>query len=148
MLLLMVTASNNRVTQRTNKTVSFSSLYWCSFNLQVTNIRASSQVFHVPSSRSGDAGIRAEDQHRFIVPERCQSPDPHDGLTLRPRQYIQSIKVIKIPTFLLWVPGHGPYGHTWLGHNNLQFITSWPVGQKNAPLINLTVLTRATVNSS
>ena len=26
--------------------------------------------------------------------------------------------------------------------------TSWPVGQKNAPLINLTVLTQATVNSS
>ena len=86
------------------------------------NIRVSSQVFHVPSSRSGDAGIRAEDQHRFIVPERCQSPAPHDGLTLRPRQYIQSKEVIKIPTFLLRVPGHGPYGHTWLGHNNPQFI--------------------------
>ena len=26
--------------------------------------------------------------------------------------------------------------------------TTWPVGQKNAPLINLTVLTQATVNSS
>ena len=82
-------------------------------------------MFHVPSSRSGDAGIRAEDQHRFIVLERCQSPAPHDSLTLRPRQYIQSQKVIKIPTFLLWVPGHGPYGHTWLGHNNLQFIKTF-----------------------
>ena len=118
----MVTASNNRVTQRTNKTVSFSSLYWCSFNLQVTNIRASSQVFHVPPSRSGDAGARTGDQHRFIVPERCQSPARHDGLTLRPGQYIQSKKVIKIPTLLFGVPGHGPYGHTRLGHNNLQII--------------------------
>ena len=61
------------------------------------NIRASSQVFHVPPSRSGDAGIRAEDQHRFIVPEQCQPPAPHDGLTLRPRQYIQRKKVIKNP---------------------------------------------------
>ena len=79
-------------------------------------------MFHVPLSRSGDAGARAEDQHRFIVPERCQSPAPHDGLTLRPRQHIQSKKVVKIPTSLLGVPGHGPYGHTWLCHNSLQII--------------------------
>ena len=56
-------------------------------------------MFHVPLSCSGDAGARTEDQHRFIVPERCQSPAPHDGLTLRPRQHIQSKKVVKIPTF-------------------------------------------------
>ena len=79
----------------------------------------SSQVFHVPPSCSGDASIGTEDQHRFIVPER--SPAPHDSLTLRPRQYIQSKEVIKIPTFLLRVPGHGPFGYTWLGHDNLQF---------------------------
>ena len=58
------------------------------YNSQKT--RASSQVFHVPRSRSGDAGIGAEDQHRLIVPARCQPLAPHDGLTLRPRQYIQS----------------------------------------------------------
>ena len=79
-------------------------------------------MFHVPLSRSGDAGARTEDQHRFIVPERCQSPAPHDGLTLRPRLHIQSKKVVKIPTSLLGVPGHGPYGHTWLCHNSLQII--------------------------
>ena len=89
------------------------------YNSQKT--RVSSQVFHVPPSHSGDAGTGTEGQHRFIVPERCQPPAPHDGLTLRPRQYIQSKEVIKIPTFLLRVPGHGPYGYTWLGHDNLQF---------------------------
>ena len=44
------------------------------YNSQKT--RVSSQVLHVPPSRSGDAGIGTEDQHRFIVPERCQSPAP------------------------------------------------------------------------
>ena len=87
------------------------------YNSQKT--RVSSQVLNVPPSRSGDAGIGTEDQHRFIVPER--SPAPHDGPILRPRRYIQSKEVTKIPTFLLRVPGHGPYGYTWLGHDNLQF---------------------------
>ena len=39
--------------------------------LTYNKVRVSSQVFYVPLGRSGDVGIGAEDQHSFIVPERC-----------------------------------------------------------------------------
>ena len=81
-------------------------------------------MFYVPPGRSGDVGIGTEDQHSFIVPERCQPPAPHDGLTLRPRQYIQREEVSEIPTSLLRVPGHGPHGYTRRGHDTLQVYNS------------------------
>ena len=60
-------------------------------------IQVSSQVFYVPPSRSGDAGIGTEDQHSLVVPERCLSRALHDGLTLQPRQYIQRKEVNRNP---------------------------------------------------
>ena len=77
-------------------------------------------MFYVPLGRSGDVGIGAEDQHSFIVQERCQPLAPHDGPTLWPRQYIQREEVGEIPTSLLRVPGHGPHGYTRRGHDTLQ----------------------------
>ena len=73
-------------TENQQNTVSFSNFIDARLTYKVW---VSSQVFYVTLGRSGNAGIGAEDQHSFIVPERCQPPAPHDGLTLRPRQCIQ-----------------------------------------------------------
>ena len=74
-------------TENQQNTVSFSN--FIDARLTYNKVWVSSQVFYVPLGRSSNAGIGAEDQHSFIVPERCQPPAPHDNLTLRPRQCIQ-----------------------------------------------------------
>ena len=56
-------------TENQQNTVSFSN--FIDARLTYNKVRVSSQVFYVPLGRSGDVGIGTEDQHSFIVPERC-----------------------------------------------------------------------------
>ena len=72
--------------RRQTNTVFFFQVY--SYNLRSTynNIDAwsSSQVLYESLGRSGNAGVRAEDQHSLVVPERRYPPARHDSFPLRP----------------------------------------------------------------
>ena len=82
-LLLLVTASNNYVTQKTEQTLFFFQIIEPSLNLK----HKSSQVFHKfptnPLSRSGNTGVGAKDQRGSIVPKPRQPPAPYGSLPLR-----------------------------------------------------------------